>query len=194
MKLHIVRKLPLTRDTFLFELRNPSGEALPRFTPGAHVTVDIPNGMRRNYSLGGDPQESGRYEFAVKREEGGRGGSASLIDKSSVGDAIEVSEPKNQFKLTSAATEFLFVAGGIGITPIFSMVRHVSRRTDLRWSLYYCTRNADQTAFRTDLNALPTPKGKVSFHHSADQKPTPFEPWPVFEKPRKNCHVYCCGP
>ena len=69
------------------------------------------------------------------------------------------------------------MAGGIGITPIFSIVRHVSRRTDLRWSSYYCTRNADQTAFRTDLNALPTAKGKVSFHHSADPKPTPFEPW-----------------
>ena len=194
MKLHIVQKLPLTRDTFLFGLKSPFGEALPRFAPGAHVTIDVPNGMRRTYSLCGDPHNSDRYQIAVKREGGGRGGSASLVDDSNVGDVVEVSGPNNVFKLTSAATELLFVAGGIGITPILSMVRHVSRHTDLPWSLYYCTRNADQTAFSADLKELPTARGKIRFHHSADQKPTPFEPWSVFEKPKKNCHVYCCGP
>jgi phthalate 4,5-dioxygenase reductase subunit len=88
----------------------------------------------------------------------------------------------------------LFVAGCIGITPILSMVRHVSRHTELPWKLYYCTRHAQHTAFSADLKELPTAKGKVFFHHSADAKPSPFEPWPVFEKPKKNCHVYCCGP
>jgi phthalate 4,5-dioxygenase reductase subunit len=194
MKLNIVRKLPLTPDTFLFELRNPSGEVLPRFTSGAHVTIDVPNGMRRNYSLCGDPNDSDRYEIAVKREANGRGGSASLVDDSRVGDAIEISEPNNLFNLTSVATELLFVAGGIGITPILSMVRHVSRHTDLHWKLHYCTRNAECTAFRTELEELPTPNGKVTFHHSADQKPMPFDPWALLEKPRKGCHVYCCGP
>jgi len=194
MKLNVVRKVPLTPDTFLFEMADPKGGLLPGFTPGSHVTVDVPNGMKRNYSLCGDTQDRSRYEIAVKREENGRGGSASLVDDCRAGDAIEISEPNNLFKLTSVATEFLFVAGGIGITPILSMVRHISTQTDLRWSLHYCARDPERAAFRAELKALPLAKGKIAFHHSAVPNPTPFEPWAVFEKPRRNCHVYCCGP
>lgn len=194
MKLNVVRKSALTADTVLFELRDPFGGVLPRFSPGAHVTIEVPNGMRRNYSLCGDPQDGERYEIAVKREAAGRGGSASLVDSTQPGDTLEVSEPNNRFKLTSAATEFWFVAGGIGITPILPMVRHVSRSTDLAWRLHYCTRSAEQTAFKAELRAIPAGKGKVIFYHSVDAKPSPFEAWPVFETPKRNCHVYCCGP
>jgi phthalate 4,5-dioxygenase reductase subunit len=194
MKLEIAHKQALTSDVHLLRLRDPSGADLPRFTPGAHVTVGIPNGMQHNYSLCGDPEASNAYDLAIKRLADGRGGSISLVDDTKVGDVLDVTEPNNTFKLTSVAKEFLFVAGGIGITPILSMLRHVSRRDDLRWQLIYCTRHAKDTAFVDELNGLPRQNGKLAFFHSRDAAPRAFDPWTVFEKPKKGCHVYCCGP
>jgi phthalate 4,5-dioxygenase reductase subunit len=194
MKLRISRKQLLTADTVLFELASPSGDELPRFSAGAHLTVVLPNEARRNYSLCGDTEDRGRYQIAVKRQANGRGGSISLVNDTNVDDELEVSEPNNTFKLTSVATEYIFVAGGIGITPILSMVRYVGRRPELRWKLYYCTKSADHTAFREELHRLQAANGSTIYHHSTGPLVNRFEPWPVFEKPKKNCHIYCCGP
>jgi len=97
----------------LFELRHPAGEALPAFTAGAHVSIRVPNGAVRKYSLCNDPDERDRYLIAALREPGGRGGSISLCDETTVGDEIPVSEPHNDFALRKSAGGYLFIAGGI---------------------------------------------------------------------------------
>jgi phthalate 4,5-dioxygenase reductase component len=184
-------KRQLTPDVWRFELVDPDGGALPRFAPGAHVTVETPSGARRTYSLSNDPAETDRYVLGVKHERTGRGGSASLIEGVGAGDYLPVSAPTNRFPLVAAA-EYLFIAGGIGITPILSMLRQVAREGRAGFRLIYCTRSAGLTAFRDELGT-PQFAGKVLLHHDCGDPDKVFDFWPLLERPG-NAHVYCCGP
>lgn len=191
-KLRIERTAPIARDIHLFELRDAAGAPLPAFTAGAHVTVTAPNGARRKYSLCNDPAERDRFEIAVKRDAGGHGGSVSLVDGTRAGDVIDVSEPRNAFELAPRAPSFVFIAGGIGITPIMSMVRHLAAGGKDSFHLYYCTRSAEATAFRAELSASAL-RDKVTIHHDAGDPARALDLWPLFEKPTAS-HIYCCGP
>src|SRR4051812_16305445 len=91
--LRVREKRQLTPDIWRFELVDPAGGALPPFTAGAHVTVETPSGARRTYSLSNDPVETHRHVLGVKHERGGRGGSASLVERVREGDLIPVSPP-----------------------------------------------------------------------------------------------------
>lgn len=190
--LAVTRKETLAQDIVLFELRHPEDLDLPGFSPGAHLTVQVPNGSRRNYSLCSDPGQTGFYQIAVKRDAAGRGGSISMADDVQVGDTLPASTPRNNFELTPRASNFIFVAGGIGITPILSMMRHLQNTARGRFKLYYCTRDAQSTAFLDELNS-PEFAGQVAIHHDHGDITQAFDFWPVFEKPG-NAHVYCCGP
>jgi phthalate 4,5-dioxygenase reductase subunit len=116
----------------------------------------------------------------------------SLVDGTREGDRVEVSEPRNAFELAAKAPAFIFVAGGIGITPIMSMVRSLAASGIGKFKLYYCTRSPDMTAFRDELSGDEF-RGKVVIHHDHGDPQASFDFWPVFEKPT-NAHIYCCGP
>lgn len=176
----------------LFELRHPDGGALPLFSAGAHLTVRVPDGALRKYSLCNDPAETDRYVIAVKRDAGGRGGSVSLVDRTKVGDLLPVRAPVNAFALSERATQFIFIAGGIGITPIMSMIRHLESAGRARFHLYYLARTPEDTAFMRELSA-PEFRGKVTIHHDYGDPERAFDLWPVLENPTR-AHVYCCGP
>lgn len=192
LSLRVVRAEPAADGIQLFELRHPEGAELPPFTPGAHLSVRVPSGAMRNYSLCNDPHERDRYVIAVKREEGGRGGSISLVEGVRAGDTLQVSEPRNLFELDLKAPEYIFVAGGIGITPILAMIRYVTARGDKPFRLYYLTRSPGITAFLPELSA-PELAGKVTIHHDEGDPARAFDLWPVFEEPTR-AHIYCCGP
>ncbi|NLT05847.1 MAG: hypothetical protein GXY03_06010, partial [Solirubrobacterales bacterium] len=102
-------------------LADPDWGPLPAWTPGAHLDVETPAGERQ-YSLCGDPAEPGRWRIAVLREPDGRGGSVWLHDSVGAGDRLSVRGPRNHFELVDAE-RYVFVAGGIGITPLVPMVR-----------------------------------------------------------------------
>src|SRR6266480_1050070 len=104
-----------------------------------------PNGGTRCFSLANNPLERERYEIAVKREDPGRGGSKSLVNHVRQGDVLPVSAPDNWFALVPDVSEFLFVAGGIGITPIMAMMRHLNATNAARYTLYYLTRSPSLT-------------------------------------------------
>ena len=106
-----------------FELVQPDGTELPPFTPGSHVRVQAPNGLMRKYSLCNDPGERHRYVITVKRDDAGQGGSLSMHNDAHEGDTLPTSLPDNAFPLVDKAKGYLFIAGGIGITPILSMIR-----------------------------------------------------------------------
>ena len=93
----------------LIEFVPPGGGELPAFTPGAHLSVQVPSGAMRNYSLCNDPHERDRYVIAVKRDEKGRGGSVSLVDRVCAGDTVHVAEPRNLFELRLDAPGYIFV-------------------------------------------------------------------------------------
>lgn len=192
VNLQVVRKEALTSDIDLFELRSPDGQDLPAFTAGAHLTVQVPNGARRNYSLCSHPADTSLYQIAVKRDRGGRGGSISMADDVHLGDLLPVSAPRNNFELHPRATRFLFVAGGIGITPILSMMRHLKSQGNTAFELIYCTRDADSTAFLQELNSADF-ADHVQIHHDHGDITQALDFWPVFETP-SHAHVYCCGP
>jgi phthalate 4,5-dioxygenase reductase subunit len=190
--LTVARAEAIARDIHLFELRDARGAELPAFSAGAHVGVTVPNGLRRTYSLCNDPAERDRYQIAVKREASGLGGSASLVDRVRAGDTLPVSDPVNDFALAPRATQFLFIAGGIGITPIVSMIRHLESTGQGRFRLYYCTRDAPSTAFLEELTTARF-HGRVRIHHDGGDPARALDLWPVLEKPT-HAHVYCCGP
>ncbi|MDO9405725.1 MAG: PDR/VanB family oxidoreductase [Polaromonas sp.] len=189
--LKVTRKEAVAAGIYLFELRHPLGEALPPFTAGSHLTVEVPSGVRRNYSLCSDPADTSAYQIAVKRDERGRGGSVSMADDVQEGQLLSVSAPRNNFELVGHAKDFIFVAGGIGITPILSMMRHLKAQGDTGFKLYYCTRDAAGTAFIDAINGeFP---GQAEIHHDNGDINQALDLWPVFEKPGA-AHVYCCGP
>ena len=191
LQLQIARRQEIALDIVEFELVRPDGADLPEFTAGAHVSLRTPNGLIRKYSLCNDPEERNRYVIAVKREDPGTGGSLSLTTDAKEGDAIEVGEPRNDFALAGNITNFLFIAGGIGITPILSMMRHLKTTGAGRFKLYYLTRSRELTAFHDEIKAEF--QGQVVIHHDEGDPDKMLDLWPVLEKPQGR-HLYCCGP
>jgi len=190
MPLRIAAKQRIADAIFQFDLAHPDGTALPAFTAGAHLRVQVPNGMERRYSLCSDPGDTSRYSIAVKREAAGGGGSASLCDDVAEGDDLPCTAPYNDFPLVGRPASHVFIAGGIGITPIMAMIRHLEEAGGPPWKLYYLTRLPAQTAF---LDALKPMRGKVVIHHDGGDPDKGFDLWPVLDQP-KGRHVHCCGP
>ena len=120
--------------------------------------------------------------IAVKREAGGRGGSESLIRDVAEGGEVPVSAPANNFALAKSRAGYLFIAGGIGITPIMAMIRQLTASGG-RFKLCYCTRSPAATAFRDELSA-PELRGKVKIHHDGGDLAKALDLWPVVEKPQ----------
>jgi phthalate 4,5-dioxygenase reductase component len=192
MPLRVTRNEAIADGIHLIEFRAVNGEPLPQFSAGAHITIRVPNGMLRKYSLCNDPSEHDRYQVAVKREANGRGGSSNLIDKVKAGDQLMVAPPVNDFALPQRAQDFLFIAGGIGITPIMAMIREVQRQGK-RFRLYYCTRSPETTAFAEELSK-PEYKGLVTIHHDHGDPSCSLDLKPILAERKNREHLYCCGP
>lgn len=193
LSLRVASKAEIANDIFMFELRAPSGGELPPFTPGSHVTVTTPAGQHRRYSLCNAPSERDRYVIAVKREAEGRGGSLSMTTDLNPGDMLEVEQPGNEFEMSgSTPKSYIFIAGGIGITPIRAMIMHLLAQGKDNFTLYYFTRAPEMMAFRNEFNA-PGFAGKVVMHHDLGDPEQAYDLWPVLEEQR-GAHLYCCGP
>lgn len=191
LPLRVSRVSAETPDIRLFELRGADGGELPEFSPGAHISVRAPNGMIRKYSLCNDTAERDRFDIAVLRESNGKGGSVSMVDGVKEGDKILVTAPRNDFPLVQSPAGYTFIAGGIGITPILAMMRHLKSSVGPKFKLYYCTRTKEKTAFHQLLSA-PEFRGQVVMHHDGGDLGKALDLWPVLENPKG--HVYCCGP
>lgn len=178
----------LTEDITEFTLVPTDGAVPLPFTPGAHVTIRTPSGAMRRYSLLNDGSAPDHYVIAVKREPASRGGSQSMHDDAAEGAVLQITAPENDFELVEAPRHLL-IAGGIGITPIYAMARHLAAQGK-PFELIYCTRNAKETAYLDEIAALP---GKVTIHHDEGDEDGFFDFWDHFEKP-SGAHVYCCGP
>lgn len=192
MQLRVTRNDKIADGIHLFELCDPGGQPLPAFTAGAHIAVRTPAGLLRKYSLCNDPAERNRYQVAIKREVNGRGGSCDLIDHVKAGDELTVAAPVNDFELPQRAQDFLFVAGGIGITPIMAMIRQ-TRAEGKRFRLFYCSRSPETTAFRDELSA-PALKDSVTIHYDYGDMARSLDLKPILAERKNREHMYCCGP
>jgi ferredoxin-NADP reductase len=131
------------------ELVDPDGRDLPPWEPGSHVDLHLPGGVSRQYSLAGDPRDRRRYRLGVLREPAGRGGSAYVHDTLRPGDTVDFAGPRNHFRLEPAEA-YVFVAGGIGITPILPMLA-AATAAGATWTLLYGGRTATSMAFTDEL-------------------------------------------
>lgn len=172
------------------EMVSAQGEDLARFSAGGHIDVFFREGLVRQYSLINDPEEKHRYQFAVLLEKEGRGGSAFVHKSLRVGDVIEVSQPRNNFKLNEDADSHVFVAGGIGITPFISMAHHC-RRHAIPIKLYYCARAPETTAFVEQLTKIFGENTEVHYDGGDPSKSIDLTQLVAKEK---GSQLYCCGP
>jgi phthalate 4,5-dioxygenase reductase component len=192
LPLRVTRNDRIADGIHLLEFRDVKGKPLPEFSAGAHVAIQAPNGLLRKYSLCNDPAERDRYLVAIKREANGRGGSCNLIDNTKAGDELMVAAPVNDFRLPQRAQDFLFVAGGIGITPIMAMIREIQRQGK-RFRLFYCSRSPETTAFLDELSA-PEFKDQVTIHYDHGDPARSLDLRPILAERKNREHLYCCGP
>lgn len=135
-------------DVVALTLRPRHGSQLPEWAPGAHIDVNLGPDLVRQYSLCGEPGDRSSWRIAVLREPRSRDGSATMHTLRP-GDQLSLSRPRNRFTLDAAAN-YLFIAGGIGITPILPMVR-AAARSGTPWQLFYGGRDRDSMAFTEEL-------------------------------------------
>ncbi|MBR1124832.1 oxidoreductase [Bradyrhizobium lablabi] len=176
----------LAEDTHAYEFVSRSGIALPTASPGDHVDVHLPNGLVRQYSLW--ELRPDRYVIAVKRDPASRGGSRFLHEEIRVGTRLLVGEPRNHFSFDLGATHSVFVAGGIGITPIMTMVDHAAAN-GMSWELHYATRS-NHTGF---TEALARHGDRVRFWGSRTAS-QPLDIAALIGSSDPAAHFYCCGP
>jgi ferredoxin-NADP reductase len=170
-------------------LRHPDGGELPGWTPGAHVDLVLNDDLTRQYSLCGDPAERSAWKVAVLQEPDGRGGSAFVHDKLSTGTTVRVRGPRNHFPL-EPATRYLFIAGGIGITPIVPMLA-AATAAGADWQLVYGGRTAASMAFVEQLRAT---HGEERVVLRPQDEHGLLDLDSLLGEPADGTLVYCCGP
>lgn len=170
------------------------GTKLPAWQPGAHLDLVLPSGLVRQYSLCGDPEDTSSYTVATRlipAGEGGRGGSREVHEQLREGAEVEVRGPRNRFPLDAAAPAYLFVAGGIGITPVLPMVREAEAR-GADWTLLYGGRTRASMPFLEELAKLDADGGRVTVV-AEDEGGRP-DLAAALAATAPGTAVYCCGP
>jgi len=177
-----------------WELRRPDGGELPPFTAGSHISLHLGNGMVRSYSLCNSQSERNRYVVAVNRDMASRGGSRFVHESLRAGDAIRVSLPRNNFPLVEDASHVVFIAGGIGITPLYSMIQRLET-LGRSWELHYSARVREMCAFLEPLRALEERvSGRVHLNFDREPGGTMTDLGAVIASAPVSAHLYCCGP
>ncbi|MGW2210509.1 PDR/VanB family oxidoreductase [Streptomyces sp. NPDC001781] len=165
------------------------GGDLPAWEPGAHLDLVLPSGLVRQYSLCGDPADSSAYEVAARLVGDGRGGSREVHERLAVGAELEVRGPRNRFPLV-AAPAYVFVAGGIGITPVLPMLRALAGAVDVDVRLLYCGRTRASMPFLAEAAALAG-DGCTVVAEDEDGRP---DLTGLLTGLPEGAVVYCCGP
>jgi ferredoxin-NADP reductase len=173
-----------------YDLRPLEAGELPAFSAGAHIDLTLPNGLIRSYSLTNPQPERHRYVIAVQKDRASRGGSKWVHENFRPGDILTVNGPRNNFALNEAAESSLFIAGGIGITPIMSMIE---RLTSLKrdWELIYCARKRADAAFTEKLGSFGS---RVRFNFDEEPGGKMLDVAAAVRAAPANAHLYCCGP
>jgi len=179
-------------DVLMFDLRAAGSDRLPAFTPGAHIDILMPGGMNRSYSLLNDAAERDRYVVGIKREPASRGGSAWMHDNARVGSVLDISGPRNNFPLHEEAPHSVLIAGGIGITPLWSMIQRL-RLLGRDWTLHYRARRRACAPLLTELSE-PGVRSRVHASFSDDPGASRLDLASVIASAPPEAHFYCCGP
>jgi ferredoxin-NADP reductase len=177
-----------------FEFRAPDEQELPAFAAGAHVDIHLSDGIVRSYSLCNPSHERHRYVVAVNKDLRSRGGSRQMHERLRVGSKVLLEAPRNNFVLDEKAEHTILIAGGIGITPLISMIERLEA-LGRSWELFYCARNRRTAAFRAALDRLAGARPD-RVHFNFDQEPggAVLDLQAVVACAPPKAHLYCCGP
>ncbi|WP_405976615.1 PDR/VanB family oxidoreductase [Streptomyces sp. NBC_00988] len=172
----------------MVSLRPRDGGSLPPWAPGAHIDLALGPDLVRQYSLCGDPARRDVWRIGVLREPNGRGGSAFVHDRLHPGTHVAGRGPRNHFCFDPSAAEYVFIAGGIGITPLVPMVAAAAAAGD-RWTLHYGGRSTASMALREELTRYGDkvrlyPQDEVGLPDLAS----------IMRSAGPGAVVYCCGP
>ena len=188
LTLTLARRETLADGVVRLTLTRADGLPLPAWTPGAHIDLLLGPGLERQYSLCGDPGDTSALQVAVLREAAGRGGSQHVHDKLTEGATVRARGPRNHFVLVDAE-RYLFIAGGIGITPILPMIAEAERR-GADWRLVYGGRTRSSMAFADALIASRPERVEVCPQDETGL----LDLDGLLGVPRDDTAVYCCGP
>ena len=184
----LVKQMTWESDGVLsLALVDPEGKPLPSWTPGAHIDLTLRGALVRQYSLCGDPRDNSRYRVAVLREQAALGGSEFVHEGLRPGHRLSVCGPRNNFAFLPAS-RYVFIAGGIGITPILAMIR-AAHAAGAEWELYYGGRRRDSMAF---LDELAEHGDRV--HVLPEDEVGRMDLAAILPGPIGGTLVYCCGP
>ncbi|CAB3962850.1 ferredoxin [Burkholderia aenigmatica] len=186
----VVEAAMLTPEIRGIVLAAADGAALPPADPGAHVEVRLPDGIVRHYSIVERAADGSTYRIAVLREPRSRGGSAYLVERLAPGDALDVSPPRNHFALDEHASEYVLIAGGIGITPILPMARRLDA-LGKSFTLLYLARSRERMALRDAIERGPL-RENTRLHCSEQHGEADLRT--LLGVPRAGAQVYVCGP
>lgn len=187
-ELEVVARDQVADDVVALSLRPVDGDPLPEWEPGAHLDLVLTPDLTRQYSLCGEPDDRGAYRVAVLREIAGRGGSAYVHESIAIGTRLRVRGPRNNFAL-EPARRYLFIAGGIGITPIVPMVAQ-AQRSGAEWTLVYGGRTLGSMAFRAELTSAYG--DRLALHPQDEVGLLDLDA--ILGSPADDTLVYCCGP
>ncbi|MYS78867.1 2Fe-2S iron-sulfur cluster binding domain-containing protein [Streptomyces sp. SID5474] len=190
LELVVREKVVEAEDVLSLRLTAPAGGRLPGWQPGAHLLLELPSGRRRHYSLCGDPQDRYTYRIAIRRLAAGGGGSVELHDAVPVGATLRTAGPRNAFPF-AAEPAVLFLAGGIGITPILPMVRQAARAGS-DWRLIHLGRTRASLPFTAELAELAAQEDR--FEVRVDDEQGPPDCAELLGRAPLGAAVYCCGP
>jgi ferredoxin-NADP reductase len=180
----------VAEDVMEFVLEAEDGGPLPEWEPGAHLDLVLDEATVRQYSLSGDPADPGVYRIAVLREPDGRGGSRRVHDELHPGDTVLIRGPRNHFPLAACAA-YVFVAGGIGITPLLPMIRRVAG-SGASWQVHYAGRSLARMAYLDELAGLGA--GPDAVHVAPSSEGARIDLDAVLGAAPTGASVYCCGP
>lgn len=186
--LRVDRRRTGAEGVVVLDLRDPSGADLPPWSPGAHIDLRLSGDLVRQYSLCGDPADRSVWRIGVLREPVGRGGSEHVHTKVVAGELVDVHGPRNHFDFLPSP-RYIFIAGGIGITPILPMMI-AAEQAAAEWELHYGGRSRRSMAF---LESLEEETGtRVTLHPQDEVGLIDLDR--ILGTPRSDTLVYCCGP
>lgn len=179
----------VARDTHLFEFAPMGDGVLPAAEPGAHIDVHLPNGIVRQYSLTTPETAPKNYTVGIKRDAQSRGGSKYIFDAMKVGQVLKISKPRNNFVLVESAVHVVLIAGGIGITPIWSMIQRLTA-LGRSFELHYSCRSRSDMAFLENLQRAKS--ARLHFDDESDGRFLDLNA--IVSAAPRSSHFYCCGP
>ncbi|MBL4801380.1 MAG: oxidoreductase [Emcibacter sp.] len=177
------------RDVNMYDFSLLDGGELPTGEAGAHISLFLPNGLERQYSLVHAENSPTTYTIGVKLDAESRGGSLYMHEKLSVGTILDIEPPINHFVLETEAEHTVLVAGGIGVTPLYCMMEQLER-LNKGWEMHYSCRSREDALFLSQFEG----DDRVHLYFDDERNGAYLPLGDIVKSAPEGAHFYCCGP